>query len=106
MTETTAQIPGPQGPTAPSSTPLFVRPSEGRILAGVCAGIADRWQLDVTLVRIAAVVLTLLSGVGLVAYLAAWLLTPSSDAPAPLAADGELAGRVSRRGESVVRRLP
>jgi phage shock protein PspC (stress-responsive transcriptional regulator) len=99
MTETTATADHP-------STPLFVRPREGRMLAGVCAGIAERWNLDVTLVRIVAVVLTLLSGVGLAAYVAAWLLTPSVDGPAPLAADSDWAKRVSRRGEGVVRRVP
>src|SRR4051795_10465809 len=76
MTETTATADHP-------SNPLFVRPTEGRMFAGVCAGVAKRWNLDVTLVRIVAVVLTLLSGVGLVAYVAAWLLTPSADGPAP-----------------------
>lgn len=99
MTETTATADHP-------STPLFVRPRDGRMLAGVCAGIAERWNLDVTLVRIGAVVLTLLSGIGLAAYIAAWLLTPSVDGPAPLAADSEWAKRVSRRGEGVVRRIP
>jgi phage shock protein PspC (stress-responsive transcriptional regulator) len=98
MTET-ASLP----PAGTPATPLFVRPSDGRLLAGVCAGIAERWSLDVTLVRISAVVLTLLSGVGLVAYVAAWLLTPASDRPAPLAPDGDLAARF--RGRSVLRRL-
>jgi phage shock protein PspC (stress-responsive transcriptional regulator) len=73
------------------------------MLAGVCAGIAERWNLDVTLVRISVVVLTVLSGVGLVAYVAAWLLTPSTDRSAPLAADGDLAARF--RGRGVVARL-
>jgi len=76
------------------------------MLAGVCAGIAERWNLDVTLVRIVAVVLVLASGVGLAAYIAAWLLTPSADGPAPLAADSTWARRLSSRGEGVVRRVP
>lgn len=100
MTETTAlppqDAPPPQGH---SSEPLFVRPREGRMVAGVCAGISERWHLDVTLVRIIAVVLALMSGVGLVAYVAAWLLTPSVDGPAPLAAGSPLATSVAgRRG--------
>jgi len=69
------------------------------MLAGVCAGIAERWGLDLTLVRIIAVVLGLMSGVGVVAYVAAWLLTPSADGPAPLAAGSPLARSVTgRRG--------
>jgi hypothetical protein len=36
----------------------------------------------------------------------AWLLTPSTDGPAPLAADSEFAGKVSRRGRAFVRKTP
>jgi phage shock protein PspC (stress-responsive transcriptional regulator) len=94
MTETTAFAPQDQ-----PSDPLFVRPREGRMLAGVCAGVAQRWNLDITLVRVIAVVLALMSGVGVVAYVAAWLLTPSVDGPAPLAAGSPLAKSVTgRRG--------
>src|SRR5437763_9727288 len=104
MTDTTALPPtDPSSSGSSPTSPLFVRPREGRMLAGVCAGVAARWDLDVTLVRISAVVLTLLSGVGLVAYVAAWMLTPSTDRPAPLAADSDLAARF--RGRGVVRRL-
>ena len=81
MTENT-ETPQEQ-PVHDEHEPLFVRPREGRMVAGVCAGIADRWNLDITLVRIATVALTLISGVGLAVYLAAWLLTPSTDRPVP-----------------------
>jgi phage shock protein PspC (stress-responsive transcriptional regulator) len=81
-------------PLGPSSTPLFTRPKEGRILGGVCAGIAERWQLDVTLVRVVTVVLSVLSGIGVAAYLAAWLLTPSPDAPATIRPGAKM-GRVA-----------
>src|SRR4051812_6845254 len=93
MTETTA-LP----PTDNPSAPLFVRPHEGRVLTGVCAGIAQRWHLDVTLVRIVTAVLTLASGVGAVAYVVAWLLTPSVDGPAPLSAGSPLAASMHRHG--------
>lgn len=110
MTETTA-TPPPADPTAappiPTTDPLFVRPRSGRMLGGVCAGIAARWGLDVTLVRIATVVVALVSGIGFVAYVAAWLLTPSDDAPAPLQAGSPLAQRVARgRGRWWLRRFP
>ncbi|MBV9292234.1 MAG: PspC domain-containing protein [Frankiales bacterium] len=75
--------PGATSGAAHSTPPLFVRPREGRMLGGVCAGVAERWHLDITLVRIGTVVLSLFSGLGVALYLAAWLLTPSTDAPAP-----------------------
>lgn len=104
MTEDTqGQVDGDPADTTtdePSShqEPLFVRPREGRMIAGVCAGIAKRWNLDVTLVRIVTVALALISGIGLAVYLAAWLLTPSTDGPAPVRPGG--------RGTRWATRLP
>jgi phage shock protein C len=57
----------------------FVRiPGEGKI-AGVCAGLAAYFDVDVTVVRLVWVILSIVPGVfigGLVAYIAAWILTP------------------------------
>ncbi|MCA1781475.1 MAG: PspC domain-containing protein [Dermatophilaceae bacterium] len=69
-----------------STTPAPVRerltrPSEGRVLAGVCRGIATHLGVDVVMVRIVFVVLAVASGAGLVAYLFLWALTPVDDAP-------------------------
>jgi phage shock protein PspC (stress-responsive transcriptional regulator) len=76
------------------------------MIAGVCSGIAQRWGFDVTLVRIVTVVLTLFSGVGVVAYVLTWLLTPSTEGPAPLTADSSAARWASRNGERFIRRVP
>ena len=46
------------------------------MIAGVCGGISDVTGIDVTLVRIGVVLLTLASGVGVLAYAMAWLLVP------------------------------
>jgi phage shock protein C len=106
MTENTATPPF-DGPSASgASTPLLVRPREGRMVAGVCAGIAQRWGLDLTLVRIVTVAATVVSGVGLAVYIAAWLLTPSTDAPAPLHAGSPAAQAMSRHGARLSRKLP
>lgn len=97
MTNTTEELPTdtPSEPE-PEQQPMLVRPREGRIIAGVCAGIAKRWGVDLTLVRVLAVVLTVFSGVGLAAYIAIWLLTPSTDGPAPLR-PGSRVGRMAAR---------
>ena len=52
------------------------RPAKGRVLAGVCLGVARQYKLDVTLVRVVMVALTVTGGVGLIAYIAGWLLIP------------------------------
>lgn len=61
--------------TAPTRAPL-ARPSEGRVLAGVCRGVATHLGLDVVMVRIVFVVLGIASGAGIVAYLFLWAMTP------------------------------
>jgi phage shock protein C len=58
-------------------TKILVRPQKGRMLAGICAGIAGYSGLDVTLVRvIVAVVSVITGGTGALAYLAAWMIIP------------------------------
>jgi len=60
-------------------------PLEGRKIAGVCAGFARYLGLDVTLIRILWLVLALWGGIGLIAYLIAWLLMPKDSPVAPAA---------------------
>ena len=55
---------------------LLRRPSEGRILGGVAAGLAAYFALDVAHVRIILVALSFLGGAAVPLYLAAWLLIP------------------------------
>lgn len=56
------------------------RPREGRLLAGVCAAFAYRLEIDVTLLRLAFLVLALASGLGLLLYILCWLLLPGDAA--------------------------
>jgi len=57
----------------------LVRRSDNRMIAGVCSGVADYLGLDVTLVRLLAVVAAIFSaGTVAVAYIAAWILMPEA----------------------------
>jgi phage shock protein PspC (stress-responsive transcriptional regulator) len=58
--------------------------ADGR-LGGVCAGIASYLNTDVTLVRLAWIVLSIVPGGivgGVLAYIAAWIIMPDSTVPA------------------------
>lgn len=70
QTAPTAQHPEPE------PGPRLIRPAEGRIVAGVCAGLGRRLNVDPLVVRIAAVVLVLAGGAGALLYLAGLLLIP------------------------------
>lgn len=66
------------------TSPILQRPKDGAVVAGVCAGLGRRWQVDPKLLRIAVIVLSLAGGLGVVAYGAAALLIPrvgSADMP-------------------------
>jgi phage shock protein C len=63
----------------------LVRPIQGRWLAGVAAGLADYFGLDVGLIRAIFAVLTVLGLLGAVIYLAAWVLVPEEGAEASIA---------------------
>ena len=53
--------------------PSFALGSDDRVIAGVCAGIAQTLGVDVTLVRLVVALLALAGGAGIVLYLALWL---------------------------------
>ncbi|MCU1427318.1 MAG: Signal transduction histidine kinaselike protein, partial [Actinomycetia bacterium] len=57
------------------------RRDEGRIVAGVAAGLATTLRVEPNAVRLAFVVLTVAGGIGALVYGAAWLFLPLDDDP-------------------------
>ena len=71
-------LPPPPVPPAPGSARRRITRSDDRVIAGVAGGIADHFDIDPIIVRIAFVVLSLSGGAGVVAYALAWWLLPES----------------------------
>jgi phage shock protein PspC (stress-responsive transcriptional regulator) len=61
--------------TAPA--PRLRRDTRNKMIAGVCAGIARRYGLPVTGLRVAFVLSCILPGPQFIAYLLLWLLIPA-----------------------------
>lgn len=61
------------------TTKTLSRPRQGRMIAGVCAGIARRFGWDPTVVRIVVVVSCLLPGPQFLAYILLWVLMPNEE---------------------------
>jgi phage shock protein PspC (stress-responsive transcriptional regulator) len=69
-----------------SGTKVLVRKRNGRMLAGVCAGLADYLGQDVTLIRvIVAAIAVVTGGAGILAYLVAWAIIPEESQENPVA---------------------
>jgi phage shock protein C len=48
------------------------------MIAGVCSGFALHYGWDLSLVRVVTALMIVLTGVGLFAYLAAWIIIPEA----------------------------
>lgn len=56
---------------------LYRAQEQESMIAGVCAGLGDYFDLDPTLIRILWVIITIFSfGTGILAYILAWIIIP------------------------------
>jgi len=64
-----------------SSTTSLRRPRGGRMIAGVVAGLADRFGMDRTLARVIYAVVSIVSVgfPGILVYLVCWAIIPEGD---------------------------
>ena len=49
-----------------------------RMIAGVCGGLAEYFNLDATLIRVLFLILAVFGGTGLVIYLVMWIIVPKA----------------------------
>ena len=54
----------------------LVRPRQGRKVAGVCLGFAEYFDIDVTVVRVVWLVTAIMTCVGFIPYVIAWIVMP------------------------------
>lgn len=97
----------------------LTRDTKNAILGGVCAGFANYFGVDPVLIRLAFILMVVLNGFGLVAYVVGWVIMPradkdaaSSGGPGSAAATdpaGRIVESVRQAGEKVAdgfQRLP
>jgi phage shock protein C len=61
---------------APVAQRRLVRPRQGRKIAGVCLGFAEYFDIDVTVVRVVWLIVSFMTGIGLLSYPIAWIVIP------------------------------
>ena len=49
------------------------------MIAGVCGGLSEHLEVDPTIVRLGFALLTLYSGIGMIAYIILWVIVPYPD---------------------------
>ena len=69
-------------PAQPATNPIaykrLYRDENDKVLGGVCAGLANYFGIDVTIIRVIFVVLAISFGFGLISYIILWIALPSS----------------------------
>jgi phage shock protein C len=106
--------PGPSGPERPPPEPpppagggprVVRRSRTERVIAGVCGGVGRYLGVDPVLLRIAFIILALANGLGLIAYVVAWVAIPEERPGQPIGPVTEPrreAGRLVLGGSLVV----
>lgn len=54
----------------------LVRPRVGRKIAGVCLGFSEYFDIDVALVRVVWLITAIMTGIGFIPYIIAWIVMP------------------------------
>ncbi len=60
-------------------TPRLVRPKNDRVIAGVAAGLADRFGISHGMMRLLFLVSFVLPGPQLLIYIVLWIIIPEGD---------------------------
>ena len=84
-------VPGSDDLIEHTSVKKFYRDPNDRVLGGVCSGLAKYLNIDIIIVRIIFILL-LIGGVGLIAYLVLWVITPEASS---------ITDRMQMKGEEV-----
>jgi phage shock protein PspC (stress-responsive transcriptional regulator) len=69
-----------------NGTKKLLRTRDGRIVAGVCSGIGQYLGVDANVIRLAfALITAFTAGLGILLYLAAWIVVPEEGEPTSIA---------------------
>ena len=68
-------------PSDSSRQPALRRSRTNRSIAGICAGLAEFFGADVTLIRIVTLLLILFGGLSIWIYIVLWIVIPEAPAP-------------------------
>jgi len=81
------------------------RSKKDHMIGGVCGGIAEYFNIDPVIVRVIAVVSIFANGIGLIAYLIAWIIIPQNPEQASEKEEGKLREKAENIAQNIGKRL-
>jgi len=88
-----------------SNTKKLYRSKANRVIFGVCGGLGEYFETDPLIVRILFVVLSLLNGVGIIAYLILAVLVPEDDKEKKVKKNGNTVEEVQEKTQELAEEL-
>ncbi|WP_213803426.1 PspC domain-containing protein [Granulicella sp. dw_53] len=73
----------PPNPAGYPQAPQLTRSRSQRLIAGVCGGMALHYGWDISVTRVITALFVVLTGVGALAYIAAWVIIPEEPLALP-----------------------
>lgn len=73
----------------------LMRSSVDKKVGGVCAGLAEYFDLDSTVVRLCWLLAVLFAGCGILAYIILWIVLPLAPVPTPIVSSSSGSSSVS-----------
>lgn len=87
-----ANLTGSPGPATPAAAPKrLMRSSTDKKIGGVCAGIAEYFDLDPTIVRVIWFLAVFFAGSGFLVYIILWIVLPLAPASGAISVPGSAA---------------
>ena len=71
-------------PVGPQPVKRLMRSSRDKKIGGVCAGLADYFDVDPTIVRVVWLLAIFFGGTGLLAYIVLWIVLPLAPVALPM----------------------
>lgn len=84
-------VAGASGVAAAPPAKRLMRSSRDKKIGGVCAGLADYFDLDATIVRVVWLLAIFFAGTGLLVYLILWIVLPLAPATNAVTVSGSVA---------------
>lgn len=75
------------GKTTANTSTKLTRSKKDSVIAGVCAGLGEFFQVDPTIVRLIFILIAVFGGGGILLYLILWLIVPSESSASEITKD-------------------
>jgi phage shock protein C len=88
-----------------SNIKKFYRSKNNRVIFGVCGGLGEYFEIDPLIVRILFIILSLVNGIGVIAYLILAIIVPEDDKEKKAKKNGNTVEEIQEKTQDLAEEL-